>query len=183
MQNDPAALFEAVGASAADCDTIPGRTAMASAHFMQRAYGEANVYLASVKPYLHADEAFCLNSGVALAASGAYKDAEEALLRAGVADGAGGADAAEYRCWLARCHIMCRRPQCAWELYLQATAGVDGGGGGTAADDDASSEGFFGPQSPDDAARMLRVIAHDSYKTGAFLFVRGCNLMSGVRLQ
>jgi intraflagellar transport protein 56 len=63
-------LFHLVGASASECDTIPGRQCMASCFFLQRSFDDVNVYLGSVKPYMYNDDDFNWNSGMSLAATG-----------------------------------------------------------------------------------------------------------------
>ena len=38
-----------VGASASECDTIPGRQCMASCFFLLKQFDDVNIYLSSVK--------------------------------------------------------------------------------------------------------------------------------------
>jgi len=69
-------LFQLVGASASECDTIPGRQCMASCFYLLRNFEDVNVYLNSIKAYLSHDDDFNWNYGLALAATGDYKAAE-----------------------------------------------------------------------------------------------------------
>uniref|UniRef100_A0A158Q750 TPR_REGION domain-containing protein n=1 Tax=Elaeophora elaphi TaxID=1147741 RepID=A0A158Q750_9BILA len=72
--------FKIVGESAAECDTIIGRQAMASSYFLSNQFDEVLVYLNSIKTYLHDDDTFNFNIGQALLASGNSAEAEACLL-------------------------------------------------------------------------------------------------------
>ncbi|CAK0882255.1 unnamed protein product [Prorocentrum cordatum] len=67
-------LFQLVGASTSECDTIPGRQCMASCFFLLRQFEDVLVYLKSIKPYFQNDDDFNWNHGIACAAVGEYKD-------------------------------------------------------------------------------------------------------------
>jgi intraflagellar transport protein 56 len=141
--------FEAVGTSASEKDTIPGRQAMALSYFIRHQFEDCLLYLGSIKQYLPEAGDFLWNYGVALAARGRYAEAEEALLA--VRSGALAGDPL-LGVWLARCHCMCRRARAAWELYLRRSEGEGGGGSGAA------------------LALLLRTIAVDAYATGQFFY-------------
>jgi len=136
--------FHLVGASPTECDTIPGRQAMALCFFLKRQFEDVNVYLSSIKQYLYQEDEFNWNHGVALAAVGNYEEAERALLL--VASPALTGDAS-YVAWLARCYVMNGRARAAWDLYLTRSESSSGAA----------------------ARQLLRVIAADAYATGAFL--------------
>ena len=70
-------FFQMVGASPSECDTIPGRQCMASCFFILKQFDDVLVYLKSIRPYFINDDDFNWNYGVACAAAGEYKDAEE----------------------------------------------------------------------------------------------------------
>ena len=134
--------FQLVGSSASECDTIPGRQAMASCFFLLKQFDDVLVFLASIKSYFAGDDDFHWNHGVALAASGKWEEAVEAF---------GCVQSERYRwdyclvSWLARCHIMAGRPRAAWDLYGRL---------------EASSDSYA----------LLQLIANDCYKQGAFLY-------------
>lgn len=135
-------LFQLVGASASECDTIPGRQCMASCFFLLKQFEDVMVYLKSVKPYFSNDDDFNWNYGLTCASVGDYKEAKEALhliqsekYRAEFT----------YLAWLCRVHIMNNNPELAWETYTRM---------GT------SSESF----------NLLHLIANDCYKMGHFYY-------------
>jgi len=135
-------LFQLVGASATECDTIPGRQSMASCFFLLKQFDDVLVYLESIKTYYYNDDGFNYNFGIAQAQTGRYKEAEETLNLV---------QKEMYRndyCYLshlARSCIMNGRPWEAWELYLKM-------------------------ESNSDSFNLLILIANDCYKVGAFYY-------------
>merc|ERR1719240_2070672 len=135
-------LFQLVGASASECDTIPGRQCMASCFFLLRQFEDVLVYLKSIMPYFTNDDDFNWNYGLACAGAGDYKEAKRALLQI---------QNEKYRAefcflsWQARCHIMTNEPVLAWEAYVRM---------------DTSNESF----------NLLHLIANDCYKMGHFYY-------------
>ena len=75
--------FQVVGCSSTECDTVPGRQAMASCFFLLKQFEDVLIYLASIKMYYSDDDTFNYNYGQAKAAVGKWSDAEDALLRSG----------------------------------------------------------------------------------------------------
>jgi len=138
--------FQLVGASASECDTIPGRQCMSSCFFILRQFDDVLIYLKSIEAYFPADEVFIYNFSIARAAAGQTQDAEQGLLQL-----LGGPNADTYRAdyifnmWLARCYVMNGKSRAAWELYLKL---------------ESSQESFA----------MLQLLANDCYKMGAFLY-------------
>jgi len=133
-------LFQLVGASASECDTIPGRQCMASCFFLLRQFEDVLVYLKSIKAYFANDDDFHWNYGLTCAATGDYKEGKEALLLV---------QNEKYRAEfvylsnLSRCYIMCGEPMMAWEAYLRM-------------------------ETSNDSFNLLHLIANDCYKMGHF---------------
>lgn len=134
--------FQLVGASASECDTIPGRQCMASCFFLLKQFDDVLIYLKSIKPYFQQEDTFCYLFGIALAATNNFAEAEEQFLL--VKNDKVKAEYS-YTSWLVRTHIMNKHPKKAWDLYLKM---------------DTSSESFS----------VLQLIANDCYRVGAFYY-------------
>lgn len=131
-----------VGGSAAECDTIPGRQAMASAFFLYGQFEEVLVYLNSIRSYFVNDDIFNFNYAQSKAASGYYKEAEELLTQ--INDQTIRGD----NVWsmvLARCHINAGHAEQAWNL-------------------------FETKETTPEAFSLLQLVANDCYKVGEFWF-------------
>lgn len=135
-------FFQLVGASASECDTIPGRQCMASCFFLLKQFEDVLIYLNSVKAYSFNDSIFNFNHGIALAACEQFREAEEALQ---LVTDEGYRSEYVYLSWLARCCIMNNKPRDAWELYLKMESNTD-------------------------SFAMLVLIANDCYKVGSFYY-------------
>ncbi|XP_063240940.1 intraflagellar transport protein 56 isoform X4 [Bacillus rossius redtenbacheri] len=133
-------LFQVVGSSSSECDTIPGRQCMASCLFLQRQFEDVLVYLGSIRSFFSGDDAFNFNYAQAQAAKGNFREAEEAFLL--VQSDKLRADYT-YISHLARCYVMNKKPQAAWELYRAM---------------ETSSESFG----------LLQLLANDCYRMGHF---------------
>ena len=138
--------FQLLGASASECDTIPGRQCMASCFFILRQFDDVLIYLSSIEAYFPNDPTFQYNYAISRAAAGKYKDAEPALV--GLQSAAGAEELVRdyiYQMWLARCLVMNGKARQAWEIYLK----IEG-----------TQESFA----------MLQLLANDCYRAGAFLY-------------
>jgi len=138
--------FQLVGASASECDTIPGRQCMASCFFLLKQFDDVLIYLSSVKTYFAQDDDFNWNLGIAQAAAGQYKEALESLTA--ISNDKHKTEYC-YTSWMARCYINTQQPKKAWELYLKM---------------DTSNESFS----------LLQLIANDCYKVGCFYYSAKC---------
>jgi intraflagellar transport protein 56 len=96
-----------VGASPSECDTIPGRQCMASCFFILKQFDDVLVYLKSIRPYFLNDDDFNWNFGIASAAAGEYKDAEEGFLQV---QNEKLKSEYTYLSWLCRTYIMNKKP-------------------------------------------------------------------------
>ena len=134
--------FQLVGASASECDTIPGRQCMASCFFLLKQFDDVLIYLNSIRQYSAADSIFLFNYGIALAATEQFHDALDALVA--VTDVTVKVSYTHIS-WLARCYIMTGQPKAAWELYLKM-------------------------ESNNDSFSLLQLIANDCYKVGSFWY-------------
>ena len=135
-------VYQSIGASTTECDTIEGRQCMASCFRLTGAYNDEIIYLDSIEQYMKDDDDFNWNYGVALAMCQNYKQAEEVLSRV---------KKEKYRndqvylSWLCRCYIMNDKPDLAWNLYI-------------------SIENHLV------AVYILNFIAHELYRMGHFYF-------------
>lgn len=134
--------FQRVGASPAECDTIPGRQCMASCFFLLREYNDVLLYLNSIKPFFGSDDTFLYLYGITCASTGNYQEGEVSLssiknekLR----------QEASFTTWLVRCYIMTNQPKRAWDMYLKM---------------DTNTESFG----------VLQIIATDCYRVGSFYY-------------
>ena len=135
-------LFQLVGASASECDTIPGRQSMASCFFLLKQFDDVLVYLKSIRNFFQNDDDFNWNFAIASAAAGEYKDAEEAFL---LIQNERYKNEYCYISWLARVFIMNGKPNLAWELHMNM---------------EASNESLY----------LLQLIGNDCYKMGHFYY-------------
>ncbi|KAF4699714.1 Intraflagellar transport protein 56 [Perkinsus olseni] len=133
-------VFHLVGASASECDTIPGRQCMASCLYLRKQFEDALVYLKSIKAYFSADDDFNWNYGIACAAIGDYKEGQQALISV---HNPKYRSEFTYLSWLCRCLVLNGDPVSAWEVYTR--------------------------QEPtSDTFNLLHIIANDCYKQGNF---------------
>lgn len=77
--NQAMQLFQLVGTSAAEMDTVPGRQCVGSFLFLQKQFENAYNYLSSIKSRMTKDDDFNWNFGIVCACIGKYDEAEEAL--------------------------------------------------------------------------------------------------------
>jgi len=134
--------FQMVGASPSECDTIPGRQCMASCFFILKQFDDVLVYLKSIRPYFLNDDDFNWNFGIASAAAGEFKDAEEGLLQV---QSEKLKSEYTYLSWLCRTYIMNKKPHLAWEIYINM-------------------------ETSNESLSLLNLIANECYKMGQFYY-------------
>jgi intraflagellar transport protein 56 len=135
-------FFQLVGASASECDTIPGRQCMASCFFLLKQFEDVNIYLNSIKAYMYNDDAFNWNYGVAQASVGNFKAAEETFL---LVQNETWRKEYWYISWLVRCYIHNQNARAAWEMYLKM-------------------------ETSSNSLNLVQLIANECYKMGAFYY-------------
>lgn len=132
--------FHIVGGSSSECDTIPGRQAMASAFFLYDQFEEVLVYLNSIRSYFINDDTFNYNYAQAKCATGNYKEAAEILTQ--ITDTGIRSELTWSMC-LARSYIHAENAEAAWQLFASKDTNPD-------------------------AFQLLQLIANDCYKIGDF---------------
>ncbi len=146
-------LFQLVGGSSSECDTIPGRQCMASCFFLLKQFDDVLVYLKSVRDFFINDDDFNWNYGIALASCGDYKGAEESLQL--IKSEMYKADYT-FLSWLCKCYITNGKPgyhrvreilprSLAWDMYVNM-------------------------ESSNESLSILSLIANDCYKMGHFYY-------------
>lgn len=135
-------LFQLVGASSTECDTIPGRQCMASCFFLLKQFDDVLIYLKSIKSYFQTDDDFNWNYGLACAQSGDFKEAEDTLL---MVRNERYKNQQIYLRWLIRIYIMNGKPGKAWKIYIEMETSAD-------------------------SFTLLQLIANDCYQMGHFYY-------------
>ena len=101
-------LFQLVGGSATESDTIPGRQCMASCFFLLKQFDDVLIYLKSIRDYFANDSDFNWDYGIALAITGDFIGAEEALQL--IKNESYKSDNT-YLTWLCKCYIVNGKPR------------------------------------------------------------------------
>ena len=141
--------FQLVGASASECDTIPGRQSMVSCFFLLRQFDEVLTYLTSIKGYFYNDDSFNFDYAQTKTAVGEYKEAIELF---GMIQSSFFRSTYAYLSQMSICcifsfnlDIMTKQPLMAWELYLSLETCTD-------------------------SFDLLQLIANEYYKTQQYFF-------------
>jgi intraflagellar transport protein 56 len=135
-------LFNTVGQSPSECDTIPGRQASACAHYLAENFQEVVTYLTSIEPYAGDSDEFKFNLGVASLKIGDF---------AGALDHLKAVKNEDVKCELNfmqpyyRALVFSGHPDQAWELFAKISE-------------------------PSHVAVLLPQIANDFYKAGHFIY-------------
>ncbi|OHT10892.1 TPR Domain containing protein [Tritrichomonas foetus] len=103
-------------------DTVPGRQCLASSKFIVGDFAEALRVLQTIEDAIGDTDEFCYNKGMALAVLGRYAEAEKYFLQV---NNETYKKEIFYVSWLCRCYIKNKKPDKAWELYVDATPTED----------------------------------------------------------
>ncbi|KAK2949550.1 putative Intraflagellar transport protein 56 [Blattamonas nauphoetae] len=151
-------MFEVMGSSPEDCDTVSGRQAMASSLFLKGKFSESLKYFESIEQFFVEDDAFNMNYGIALASSGRYSSAESVLARIETEKIRN--EDLSYANWMARCHCLNGHAEQAWDLFLSRKV--------LSMDESDNLDSSMSDNS--NLYGLLQVIANDCYRTGQFLY-------------
>jgi intraflagellar transport protein 56 len=121
-------------------DTVPGRECQASTKFIVGEYDEALKILQTIESFVDELDEYNYDKAMTLASLSQWQEAEKAFR---MVRNPAYTKEIFYTQWLARCYIKNKKPEQAWNLYVDA----------------ASTE---------DSKALLRVIAADYYNTGIY---------------
>ncbi|KRX10409.1 hypothetical protein PPERSA_10508 [Pseudocohnilembus persalinus] len=137
-------LFQLVGSSASECDTIPGRQCMASCFFLLKQFDDVMVYMDTISQFYETekDDDFSWNYAISNIATGNLKKGEQFLTSI---TNEKILNDESYVKWLIRMYIKDGRAANAWDTYVSL---------------DTTSE----------TLSLLELIANDCYKMGHFYY-------------
>jgi intraflagellar transport protein 56 len=135
-------IFAEIGELDVVRDTVPGRQCLATSKFMTSEYDDVLKILQSIEKSVGETDEFNYNKAMTLALLSRWPEAERYFLRV---KNQTFTKEIFYVSWLCRCHIRNRKPDHAWNLYLEATQ-------------------------TEDARTLLQIIATDCYQTGAYYY-------------
>jgi intraflagellar transport protein 56 len=136
------AIFSEIGLMENVKDTVCGRECLASTKFIVGEYDETLRYLQTIEDIVNEIDEFNYNKGMTLAALSKWEEAERYFL---LVKNPAYTRERFYLTWLCRCYIKNKKPESAWNLYVDAT-------------------------STDDSKSLLRIIASDCYSAGAYYY-------------
>jgi intraflagellar transport protein 56 len=123
-------------------DTVPGRECHASTKFIVGEYDAALKILQTIESFVDELDEYNYDKAMTLASLSKWQEAEKAFL---MVKNPAYTKEIFYMRWLARCYIKNKKPEEAWNLYVDAT-------------------------STEDSKTLLRVIAADYYNAGMFFY-------------
>jgi intraflagellar transport protein 56 len=135
-------IFSDIGSMESTKDTVPGRECLASTKFIVGEYDEALRVLQTIEEIVSDVDEFNYDKGMTLASLSKWTEAERYLL---LVKNPAYTKEKFYISWLARCYIKNKKPQAAWNLYVDAT-------------------------STEDSKTLLHIIASDCFQSGQYYY-------------
>jgi len=111
-------VFKEVGDMDTVRDTIPGRQAKTTHHFIQGEYDLCLKLLDTIETFIGQTDEFYYNKAMALAALSKFEEAERLFLSV---QNPAYTKEIYYVTWLAKCYIMNKKPENAWKLYTASS--------------------------------------------------------------
>jgi intraflagellar transport protein 56 len=136
------AIFSEIGMMEGVKDTVQGRECLASTRFIIGEYEEALRVLETIEQFVNEIDEYNYDKGMTLASLSRWQEAERALL---MVKNPAYTKEIFYSSWLCRCFIKNKKPEAAWNLYVDAT-------------------------STEDSKTLLKIIAADCFQAGLYFY-------------
>jgi intraflagellar transport protein 56 len=136
------AIFAEIGSMETVKDTVCGRECLASTKFIVGEYEETLRVLQTIEEIVSEIDEFNYDKGMTLASLSKWAEAERYLL---LVKNPAYSREIFYLSWLCRCYIKNKKPEAAWNLYVDAT-------------------------STEDSKALLRIIASDCYLAASYYY-------------
>ena len=151
MLEDANATFAEIGEMEVVRDTVPGRQCLAATKFIMGDYDESLKVLQTIEKQAGDSDEFNYNKAMALAALSRWAEAERYFL---LVKSPQYTKEIYYTSWLCKCYIKNKKPESAWNLYIEATQA-------------------------EDAKTLLQIIGTDCYLSGAYYYsMRAYDILS-----
>ena len=142
MIEEANSIFADIGDMDVIRDTVPGRECLATSKFILGDYEESLRVLQTIEQGAGDLDEFNYNKAMALAALSRWAEAERYFL---LVKNPQYTKELFYTSWLCRCYIKNKKPESAWNLYIEATQ-------------------------TEDAKTLLQIISTDCYESGAYYY-------------
>jgi intraflagellar transport protein 56 len=136
------AIFSEIGSMEVIKDTVQGRECLASTKFIVGEYEETLRILDTIAQFASEVDEYNYDRGMTLASLSRWQEAERVLL---MVKNPAYTKEIFYTSWLCRCFIKNKKPDAAWNLYLDAT-------------------------STEDSKTLLKIVASDCFQVGLYFY-------------
>jgi intraflagellar transport protein 56 len=136
------AIFSEIGSMEVIKDTIQGRECLASTKFIVGDYDETLRVLETIAQFVNEVDEYNYDRGMTLASLSRWPEAERALL---MVKNPAYTKEIFYTSWLCRCFIKNKKPDAAWNLYVDAS-------------------------STEDSKTLLKIVASDCFQVGLYFY-------------